>query len=417
MKYRHRVLAFLFVLSIVTFIDRVCISVAGRTMQDDLDLSARQWGWMLGAFSLAYGGFEIWTGALGDRVGPRRILTRIVIWWSVFTALTGAVTRYWQLLVVRFLFGAGEAGAFPNAAVAVSRWFPAAERARATGTVFMGSRLGGALSPILVVPLMAAVGWRACFVIFGIIGLLWPLAWYAWFRDDPRQKSGVTATELAEIGDPAAPPASRHPLPWRIVLRRADLWWVMLMYYSCCWIAFFYLSWLHIFLERGRGFDRSNLIVLSWLPFVFGAGANLAGGWTSDFLTKRVGLRRGRRVVGCGGLLFSALFLSCAFFATGKVPTIFCLALAYAGADFMLPAAFAVCLDIGGRHAGAVTGAMNMAGQLGAFSTSVAFGYIVDATGNYNLPLLPMIAAALVGSLVWLRIDPCRPLIASPDEV
>ncbi len=409
MKYRYRVLVFLFFLSILTFVDRVCISVVGKSMQEDLSLSPEQWGWMLGVFSLAYGLFEVPGGIMGDRIGPRRVLTRIVSFWSVFTALTGMVTNFWQLLVVRGLFGAGEAGAFPNASATISRWFPIVERARAQGVVFMASRLGGALTPLLVVPLLQAHGWRACFIVFGVVGLLWPLAWYLWFRDSPAEKRGVPAAEIAEIG---TPPASRGHggVSWRRILSRPGLIWIMLMYYACCWTAFFFLGWLHTFLERARGFSKDDLLALSWLPFVLGATAAILGGFVSDGLVRRIGLKWGRRAVGLAGLGFSSICIAAVMFTQDKVWTVVWLALGYAGSDFMLPVAWAVCLDIGGRQAGAVSGAMNMAGQLGAFSTSVAFGYIVKATGSYDLPLIPMAAMTVVSALLWLKIDPTKPL-------
>lgn len=409
MKYRYRVLVFLFFLSILTFVDRVCISVVGKSMQEDLSLSPEQWGWMLGVFSLAYGLFEVPGGIMGDRIGPRRVLTRIVSFWSVFTALTGMVTNFWQLLVVRGLFGAGEAGAFPNASATISRWFPIVERARAQGVVFMASRLGGALTPLLVVPLLQAHGWRACFIVFGVVGLLWPLAWYLWFRDSPAEKRGVPAAEIAEIG---TPPASRGHggVSWRRILSRPGLIWIMLMYYACCWTAFFFLGWLHTFLERARGFSKDDLLALSWLPFVLGATAAILGGFVSDGLVRRIGLKWGRRAVGLAGLGFSSICIAAVMFTQDKVWTVVWLALGYAGSDFMLPVAWAVCLDIGGRQAGAVSGAMNMAGQLGAFSTSVAFGYIVKATGSYDLPLIPMAAMTVISALLWLKIDPTKPL-------
>lgn len=410
MKYRYRVLLFLFFLSILTFVDRVCISVVGKSMQEDLALSPTQWGWMLGIFSLAYGLFEVPAGILGDKIGPRRVLTRIVGAWSVFTVLTGAVTNFWQLLVVRGFFGAGEAGAFPNASATIARWFPVVERARAQGVVFMASRLGGALTPLLVVPLLQAYGWRACFYIFGVVGLVWPLAWYLWFRDSPAEKRGVSPEEIAEIGSSAAP-AGHVGMSWKHILTRPALGWIMLMYYACCWTAFFFLGWLHTFLERGRGFSKDDLVRLSWLPFVLGATAAILGGFTSDWLVKRIGLKWGRRAVGLTGLGFSAICITAAMFTQDKVWTVVWLALGYAGSDFMLPVAWAVCLDIGGRQAGAVSGAMNMAGQLGAFSTSVAFGYIVSATGSYDLPLIPMAVMTVVSALLWLKIDPTKPLV------
>jgi len=411
-KYRHRVLGLLFLLAVVTYVDRVCISVAGKTMQEDLGISPAQWGWVLGAFALSYGLFEVPSGALGDRIGPRKVLTRIVTWWSLFTALTGAAAGFWQLIATRFLFGAGEAGAFPNVAATLVRWFPSAERGSAQGFVWMASRVGGALSPVLVIPLQQAFGWRATFFVFGAVGLLWAVWWWCWFCDDPREKRGISAAEIAELdGDRIV--NGQHGLPWRLMLQQTNLWWIMLMYFLYCWNSFFYLSWLHTFLENGRGYSKADLMAWSWLPFLFGGCANLLGGIASDRLGRRVGLKWGRRWIGLTGLGCSAVFTGLAYGTDDKVLTVVFLALGYAGSDFMLPVAWAVCLDIGGRHAGAVSGAMNMAGQLASFLTSVAFGYIVTATGSWDAPLVPMTVTAALAALSWLKIDATRPLVTS----
>src|SRR5262245_6656346 len=192
MKYRHRVLGLLVVLFAITYIDRVCISVAGPRMQEDLHIDPVGWGWVTAMFTLAYGLFEIPTGALGDRIGARRVLTRVVLWWSAFTSLTGLVSNYYVLLITRFCFGAGEAGAFPNAAVVVSRWFPPTQRARTAGVLLMASQIGGAVAPLLVLPIQIRYGWRASFYTFGVIGVVWAVVWYAWFRDTPAEKPGVS---------------------------------------------------------------------------------------------------------------------------------------------------------------------------------------------------------------------------------
>nr|MBA2356219.1 MFS transporter [Acidobacteriota bacterium] len=229
MPYRYRVLAMLFVLSMITYLDRVCIAVAGPEIQRDLGLSASQWGWVLGIFALSYALFEIPSGALGDRIGPRKVLMRIVLWWSAFTAATGLVSNYYVLLFTRFAFGAGEAGAYPNSSTSISAWFPVAERGRAHGAVWMGSRIGGAMTPLLVVPIVAVYGWRAAFYIFGAVGLFWAVAWYAWYRDRPADKPGVSADELSVIGTPVMT-AVHTGLPWRAVLRSPNLWKIMVMY-------------------------------------------------------------------------------------------------------------------------------------------------------------------------------------------
>lgn len=411
MKYRYRVLGFLFVLSIITYIDRICISVAGKTIQEDLGLTPAQWGWVLGAFALAYSVFEIPTGALGDRIGPRRVLTRIVIWWSAFTGLTGAAGNLWQLLTVRFLFGMGEAGAYPNISGAISRWFPKVERARAQAVVWMASRVGSALSPFAVIPILHAYGWRAAFFVFGLVGIAWAAVWFWWFRDDPACHPRVSPAEAAEIGPRPSEP-TRHGLPWRQVLRRPNLWWIMLMYLTHVWGAFFFVTWLFTFLENGRGYTKSDLLQLAWLPFVCGAGANLLGGTASDYLVRKIGLTWGRRAIGLFGHGLAAIFITAAFFTHDKVWTIVFLAIAYAGSDFMLPVAWAVCLDIGGKHTGAVAGAMNTAGNFGGFLSTVVFGALVSAYGSYDLPLLPTAVMSVISTLVWLKIDPTEPIDA-----
>jgi ACS family glucarate transporter-like MFS transporter len=362
---------------------------------------------------MSYAIFEIPTGAMGDRLGPRLVLTRIVVWWSAFTTLTGFVSSFLWLLVTRFLFGAGEAGAYPNSATTISRWFPTTERARAQGIVWMASRVGGAISPLLVVPIQMQYGWRASFYIFGAVGIVWALVWYFWFRDYPSQKQGVAAQEMVEIGV-GATPSAYHRLPWARVVRSMNFWAILLMYHTYCWGSFFYLSWLHTFLARGRGFSDADLARLSWLPFVFGGTANLLGGWASDRLVRRLGLKWGRRTIGIVGLGVSALFTLLTIGTESKVLSVVFLALGYAGSDFMLPVAWAVCLDVGKRYAGAVSGAMNTAGQVGSFLTSVAFGYIVHAYGTYNAPLVPMGVMTLISALLWFKIDPTEEL--APEE-
>jgi MFS family permease len=412
-KFRHKVLALLFLLSIITYIDRVCIAVAGPRMQEDLNLSPEQWGFVVGAFALAYAAFEIPSGSMGDRIGPRKVLTRIVIWWSVFTSLTGVAWNYLVLLPIRFLFGAGEAGAYPNSSSSIAKWFPTVERARAHGLVWMASRIGGALTPFLVIPIQRAYGWRASFFVFGILGVIWAVAWYTWYRDTPAEKPGVTEAEMREIGTP--PGKGHHGLPWRIALRRGNLWAIMLMYLTYCYGSFFFLSWLHTYLAKGRGFTEQALL-LSTVPFILGACANLLGGIASDALVKKFGLKWGRRTVAIAGLASAAGFTVLTILTPydQKLLALLFLGLSYAGSDFMLPTAWAVCLDVGKKYAGAVTGAMNTAGQIGSFVSSVLFGYFVGRTGSYDFPLIPMTVMLTISALLWLKIDPTQQLI--PEE-
>ena len=215
-KIRHKILTLLFFLSVIVYLDRVCISVTGKRIKADLGLSNEQFGWVLGAFALSYALFEIPTGMMGDKIGPRKVLTRVVLWWSFFTALTGAANGLISLLIIRFLFGAGEAGAYPNSSIVVSRWFPKYETGRAQAFIWAAGRIGGALAPLIVVPIAIAFGWRASFYVMGLIGVLWVGIWYLWFRDTPLQMSSVSAKELEEIETNQQLRSKDHRIPWKV---------------------------------------------------------------------------------------------------------------------------------------------------------------------------------------------------------
>lgn len=408
MKYRYRVLGLVALLSIITYLDRVCISVAGPRMQGDLHISTVAWGWVTGVFAFSYALFEIPSGAMGDRIGPRRVLTRIVLWWSAFTSLTGAVSNYYLLLLIRFCFGMGEAGAYPNVSVVVTRWFPARQRARAYGIIVMASQVGGAISPLLVVPIQMRYGWRASFYVFGVLGISWGIVWYQWFRDSPAEKPEVGQAELLEVGDASS--RMGHGLPWGTALRSGNFWALLAMAACIGYTYYFFQSWLHTYLVKGRGYDENDLL-LSALPYLVGACANLYGGVASDALVRRLGLRWGRCSVGVLGLGSAAVFTVAIVLTGHRILALIFLSLIYGGVTFQQPTIFAVCMDISGKHAGAVTGSMNTAAQVGSLVSSVIFGYLVNSYGNYNAPFIPMAALLSIGGLLWLRIDATQELI------
>jgi len=390
-------------LSVITYLDRICIAVAGPRMQDDLHISPEMWGWVTSVFFLSYSAFEIPTGALGDRIGPRKVLTRIVLWWSAFTSLTGAVTSYPILLLVRFCFGMGEAGAYPNASIVIGRWIPALNRARAWGIVWMTAQIGGALSPLLVVPIQLRYGWQASFYLFGFLGVIWAIVWYAWFRDSPREKAGVSSAELQEIG--AEPPGRHGGLPWRRALRSTALWRIAAIGACYVYSIAFFQSWLQTYLVKGRGYTEAAL-VLSSLPYIVGGCANIIGGFASDWLVRRFGLRTGRRALGVVGLGFAAVFMTVSILTPSGGWSLVFLSLAYAGILAQQPNLCAVCLDTGRRNAGAVFGFMNSAANAASAVSSIVFGYMVGYFGNYNAPFVPMVAMLCVGTWLWLKVDP-----------
>lgn len=386
-------------------------------MQDALHIGPLAWGWVTAIFTFAYAIFEIPSGMLGDRIGPRKVLTRIVIWWSVFTSLTGLVMGFYPLLLVRFLFGVGEAGAFPNSGVAVARWFPVHERGRAFGFIFMSIQIGGAIAPLLVVPIQAHYGWRASFYIFGIFGILWAIVWYRWFRDSPAEKPGVPASELAETS--GLPAKANHSLPWKIALRSPNLWAVLTVAFAYIYTFNFFQSWFHTFLVKGRGYSEEDLL-LSSLPFAVAAISSVSGGLVSNRVVQRLGLLWGRRSIGIAGLGFAAVCTLAVPFTHNWLAALILLSLVYAGVTFQQPTMFAICLDIGGEYAGAVVGAWNTASQAGAFTASLVFGFLVDRFGNYDLPFYPMGILLILATILWLKIDPTKQLIPGlivPDSL
>jgi MFS family permease len=408
LKKRHGVLGFLVALSIITFLDRLAIAVAGPRIQDELHISPERWGWVLGAFALGYGIFEMPSGALGDRRGQRGVLTRIVVWWSAFTAATAAAAGFVQLVCTQFLFGAGEAGAYPNASGAIARWFPKDERARAQGAVWAASRVGGALSPLLVVPLLHGIGWRGMFCALAGVGLVWAVVWRGWYHDLPAEQPGITAAELAEI--PVSTPRRHDAGVWRALIRSRQTWLLVAMYWCYVWGSWFYFSWFPTYLVRGAGFTEAQMGLLSALPFVLGCCGNLAGGFLSDRLARRYGLKVARCGQASAALAVSSLLILALAFARDKALIVILASLGFGVLDLMLPAAWALCLDLGRAHAGVLTGAMNSAGLAGGFVCTVLFGYLVRETGGYRAPLCAIAAMVMLSAILFTRIDPSRPV-------
>jgi len=412
MPYRFRVLALLFALVLVMYLDRLCIAVAGPRIQRDLSISPSHWGWVIGAFTLSYALFEVPSGMLGDRIGARRVLTRIVLWWSAFTALTGAVSNFRTLLVVRFLFGAGEAGAFPNCTSAVSKWTPASERARALSVFWMATAAGGMLSPPIVVAIEQRHGWRAAFYVFASLGVFWSVVWYWWFRDSPREMPQVSVSELEKIGPVQA--RSGHAVNWGQLLRNRNFQRLLLMYHTYCWGAYFYLSWLHTYLQIGRGLTENQMQIASALPSSAGLIGVIAGGYLSDRLARTHSLRFARCLIGSIGLIVSGVLLLAATLTQNPWTAVAFITIGLGAMDLMLPVAWSICVDMGGEHSGTISGAMNMAGQVGSLISSVAFGYWVEWWGSYDRALMPLAAMLLISGCLFATIDPAHKLLPEP---
>jgi sugar phosphate permease len=408
--YRFRVLILLTSLTTLTYLDRICISIVGVRMKSALHLNNEQFGWALAAFALAYAAFEIPSGMLGDRIGPRRIFIRIVILWSLFTALTGLVNGLVSLLIVRFLFGVGESGTYPNSILVVSRWFPVGETGKALSWVGIGSQLGAAIAPLIIVPIAVAYGWRMPFFVIGSIGLLWVAICYSWFRDFPAQMKTMPSAEKKMIASSCRHKDQQHLVPWKLIFRNHTLWPLMLMYFCCQWANYFFVAWMPVYLQEGRRMSENSMKLITSLLFIVGIIGFLAGGAAGDWFLKHKGLKKGRRLTGMLGLGACGLLLLTAAVSSSNTITASCLIGANFSFSFGVMVSYAVCADIGRNNAGTVTGAMNFFGQLGAFSLAVIFGKIVQVTHHFDYPLYLLAAVLLAGCLLWLAIDPEKSL-------
>lgn len=418
MKKRHVVLALLCGVSVITFLDRLALPVAETGIRQELHLNPAQWGWVLSAYVLSNALFEIPSGALGDRHGRRRELTRIAVWWSGFTALTGWCRTFVQVAGARFLFGVGAAGAYPNAAGVVSRWFPRTEHARAQGFIWGASRLGGALAPLLLVPLGRALGWRAIFWCMGAVGLLWAALWWAVFRDAPETMPGITEEELGEIGAGTVTAAevdpvklaqrAREGVPWRELFSLRHLWLLVAAYFCYAWGSWFFFGWFTTWLVHGAGFSVEQMGLFASLPFLMGVVGNLVGGALSEGLVRRYGRKRTYRVITGVCLAVSACLLLAMSLVHGHAAVITLATAGFGVLDLMLPAAWAMCMSLGGAYGGTASGMMNTAGNLGGWVCTVVFGYAVKATGDYNLPVRAIAAMVLLAAGLFALVDCTR---------
>ena len=411
-RVRYWVIVFAVALAVVTYIDRVCISFALPFITHDLHLSTEQAGWALSVFGWGYALFEVPGGYLGDWMGPRRVLTRIVLWWSLFTAATGWALNAVMLQATRFLFGVGEAGCFPNITKAFTTWLPENERVRAQGIMWLAARWGGAFTPLLVAVVMEAVGWRHSFEIFGCVGVIWAMFFFAWYRDDPLRHPGLNGAER-ELVRQSASLSTRHVhVPWSRLLRSRQVWMLCWQYFCLSYGWYFYITWLPTYLREGRHVALFSSAWLSILPLFCGGLGNPAAVVASDWLLRRNGdLVRTRRIMAYIGFLGAAGFLVLSTQVRDPLMAMLAIGAASFSNDLVMPGAWAASMDIGGRYAGTVSGAMNMWGNVGGALCPAAIGYVLDWSHNdWNLTFYISAAIYLMGVVFWMFLDPVTPL-------
>ena len=380
---RHLLVLGTFLLSVLLYIDRICISAAKEPIARDLGLSDKQMGWVLSAFALGYALFQTPSGMLADKFGPRRILSGVVTFWSVFTGLTGAAFNYISILLFRFLFGMGEAGAFPGIARATFSWIPMKERGLVTGINFSGSRLGAAFALPFVAWMVTTIGWRRSFFILAIIGFAWAIFWYFWFRDDPSQKSNITDKEKEYIIKTRQVSSEKAPkLGLATLLGSKNMWLAMGQYFCSNFTFFFTLTWLFPHVKKTYGLDAVDAAFYAAVPLFAGAIGNWFAGWLIDKIYKNGKWQLSRKLPAIFGFFLAAFGLIASLYMESVTGAIFFLSIAIFGADMTLPPSWSFCVDIGRKNSGGVSGTMNMAGNIGSFVTALAFPYLKAWTGS-----------------------------------
>jgi ACS family glucarate transporter-like MFS transporter len=415
---RYGAVAFGVALAFITYIDRVAISQAAPAISRELRLTTIEMGYVFSAFGLTYALLEIPSGWLCDRIGPRKVLTRIVLWWSFFTAATGWVWNLQSLLITRLLFGAGEAGCFPGLAKSFSAWLPRSERPMAEGIKATSARWGAAFTPYLIVSLYRFFTWRETFVLFGGIGVIWAAAFYWWYRDDPAAHPGVNQAELALLADRKAELGEvTGGAPWRKFLSSRSAWALCIQWFCHYYGFYFYITWLPTYLLQARGLNLKQGALLAGLPMLSAGFGSLFCGWLAPRMAVWTGsMARTRRVlayIAYGGA--SAMLL---LFTSIQDPVwaMAAMSLSAFAAELSGPISWTTAMDLGGRYVGTLSAAMNMTGHFGGSVAPTLIGYILVETG-YQWTIAFYCSAAIysIGALCWMLIDPVTSLDSGQD--
>jgi MFS transporter, ACS family, glucarate transporter len=410
-RTRFVLAAWLCGLAAILYLDRICMAQAIGPIQNELELSNSQLSYVMMAFTLAYGIFEIPTGRLGDRIGARKVLTRIVVWWSLFTALTGATFGFASLLAIRFLFGAGEAGAYPNVARVLSRWFPAHERGRVQGVMLTAAQLGAVAAPALAAYMIELAGWRWAFVAFGAVGVFWAMGFWLWFRDIPAEHARVNAAELEIIQrDQRATTESPGPIPWHSVVRSRTIWSLGSAIIFSAFNSYFYFSWFSKYLQSARNVSNVESGWLSSLALAGTAVGVLTGGVIADrILRQGLAVASWRRWFGASAFVASALLLLLGSQLDEPIALAIFAALSCLAFHLTLPTWWSATIEVSGHHVGALFGLLNSLGVFGALASQWFVGAFSDwrAEQGYSGreqwdPLFYVYVAALAcGAMCW----------------
>lgn len=418
---RYWVIAFALALAILSYIDRVALSKAAPRVQAALNIDEQSWGFVVSAFGLGYALFEIPGGFLGDWLGPKKVLIRIVLWWSVFTAAMGWMWSALSLTVAQFLFAIGEAGCFPNLTKAFATWLRRDERVRVQGIMWAAARAGGAFTPLLVLwvfntiegfGIPKSVSWRWAFVVFGCLGLVWCVLFWRWFKDRPQDHPSVNAAELEMLKGLGDLGGGHSDVPWGMMLRSRTVWLLWLQYFCCSFPWYFYITYLSKYLQEFRHLDERQAAYYAVFPLLFGSFGCLFAGLIAAKLARWTGsVTKSRRILSCTGFAGGCIFLLLVIQLENPILAIMAMGLASFSNDLNMPGAWGSCMDIGGKYAGTLSGSMNMMGNLAGFVAPAVGGIILARTGgNYNMFLYVMALMYVIGFFTWPFIDPVTPI-------
>jgi sugar phosphate permease len=392
----------------ITYMDRQILATARPVIMEELGITLTTMGWVTFAFRMAYALFQVPGGWLGDTIGARRALAIVVSWWSAFTALTALAWNAASMIVIQVFFGLGEAGAFPIATRSLSRWMRPTERGFAQGVTHAGSRLGGAITPpIVALAIMPLFGWRAAFYAFGVLGVVWAVCWFIYYRDTPEEHAGVNPAERELIGG-GIKRKGTGPVPWRQILSHGNLWVLAVMYFFYNYNLNVYQDWFPTYLRQSKGMTLAQMGIYASLPLMAGVIGDLGGGWFSDILLRRTGnVNLARRWPAIGGFLLSAAATVPAVLAHDPKVSVACYCVAFFGLEWTVGISWAVPLDIGGDYAGSVSAVMNMLGNVGGAVAATVVTYTAAHYG-WNVPFLMTAGLCLIAATLYLKIDASR---------
>jgi len=415
---RWLVLALLSVMYLICYMDRSNISVAQPEIAKQFGLDKNAMGLVLAAFTWAYALGQIPSGWLGDRFGPKRVLTVIMTLWSATAVMTGAAFGFASLFGARFLLGLSESGAFPVASRGMQLWFPRVERGRIQGTTHFFSRFAVAITPFIAGSILLAFGWRAIFYIFGSLGVVWAIMFSVFYRNLPEDHKDVNRAELARIrgvnpdGTIKLPAITRLATPWKRILLSPNMWFISLAYFCFFFGSNFYLTWYPTYLREHLHMSIRSLGIWGSVPLFAGMAGDVIGGSLSDVILKTTGnARLARRVVAAPGFLLAGAFVIPAALIANQFSSIVCLAASFFFLEWVIGPSWAVPMDVGGQFSGTVTGVMNMVGALGGATTAVVYGNLFNR-GFWVAPFLVSAGVMLVGALIWtFLINPDRSVV------